>query len=756
MASDIQAREIFVTVRQEPPAEQQTSLERLCSGDLALLNAVKEMLLEDQRAENPELLVRRDDGSNARIDKYEILERIGGGGFGDVFLGRDTVIKRQVALKLCNSADEDLKKRFGREVKIIGGLRHPNITTLHDSGSYGEVPYLVQEYLPGEDLEQQIRLGRPTPPQRRLDYLIQIARGLAYAHNHGVVHRDIKPSNVRLTDDGMVKIMDFGVARLIGAQTRLTATGMRVGTMCYMAPEQLRGEQVDARADIFSFGVLAFELLTHQHPFPAESSHAMIYQVLESEPLRLKSLWRDCPKALERCIDKCLEKNVKRRTPNMDMVVAELEAVEISPHASAVTGGRSSLETMATVSLPVGEVARRRRRSRRLNKTLIGGLAAVAVVVLAGLLFFMANRGDAPTGTERISPEPTPPALAEAAPPEAAPPEAAPPEASPPPETVPAPATISEPAPPAPTSPAATPPPSPARPETPTPASNETAVAGPGRATEPSVDQPVVEQGTVELPPPPPAVPAPPPTVPAPARPEAPVETASPIEAAPPPAPPKPAPRGPLLINALPWARVAKIQDADGTVHVPAAGSSYTPMGVRLPEGSYTITLIHPGHGERHCQAEVTEAGAARCFIPMVGLKAADFFARADLGAPGGGVRRPPPRPPGGRPPVRREAMQPRWMKKAAQKYFDGDYVAVYDEMKAGKASDRSTVFFARLFLGGAQHALFLLGGGVEKELRDSAVENLRQCRQEFPSFVPHPDFFSPRFIEFYSVEAMP
>ncbi|MGD2115425.1 MAG: serine/threonine-protein kinase, partial [Acidobacteriota bacterium] len=229
------------------------------------------------------------------IGKYEILERIGQGGFGLVYKGRDPFIKRLVAVKLCTSSDETLRKRFVREAEIAGNLHHRYIVTVFEFGYDDAGPFLIQEYLPGEDLDHKIQRREPLDQATRLGYLLQIARALDYAHKKGVLHRDVKPGNVRVLEDGRIKILDFGIAKLAGAETQLTRTGRVLGTAGYLSPEQLKGEVVDGRSDVFSFGVLAYELLAYEHPFPGTTISELLDRVVHSDPRPLPVILPDCP-----------------------------------------------------------------------------------------------------------------------------------------------------------------------------------------------------------------------------------------------------------------------------------------------------------------------------------------------------------------------------------------------------------------------------------------------------------------------------
>jgi tRNA A-37 threonylcarbamoyl transferase component Bud32/tetratricopeptide (TPR) repeat protein len=259
-----------------------------------------------------------------KIGKYEVIRKIGQGGFGVVFEGRDPFIKRRVAIKTCSTEDEEIRKRFFREAEIAGNLQHRHVVTVFDLGVQDGVPYLVQEYLPGEDLSHKIKRRDPLSDYTKLTYLVEVAEGLEYAHTQGVVHRDIKPANIRILDDDSVKIMDFGIAKLASAETQLTHTGMAMGTAGYLPPEQIRGEKVDLRADIFSYGVMSYELLTGQRPFVADNMSAVLFQIIGQEPAPMSTLWPECPPALERLVKKSLAKNPSERYASFTPLLADL------------------------------------------------------------------------------------------------------------------------------------------------------------------------------------------------------------------------------------------------------------------------------------------------------------------------------------------------------------------------------------------------------------------------------------------------
>ncbi len=261
-----------------------------------------------------------------RIGKYEILEQIGAGGFGIVFKGRDPLIERLVAVKTCNSDDEELRHRFVREARTAGRLQHRNITTVYDFGYHEGVPYLVQEYLTGEDLDRILKRGERPALTTRLSWLEQAARGLAYAHVNGIVHRDVKPANLRILEDGTVKIMDFGIAKLLENDSGLTRAGATVGTAAYLAPEQLHGEPVDARTDLFAFGVVAYELLAGRRPFAGKQLSAVIYQILHHDPEPLEQLVPDCAPEVAGLVARCLAKDRAQRPASAEVVADELAA----------------------------------------------------------------------------------------------------------------------------------------------------------------------------------------------------------------------------------------------------------------------------------------------------------------------------------------------------------------------------------------------------------------------------------------------
>jgi len=262
-----------------------------------------------------------------KIGKYEVSEQIGVGGFGAVYRGRDPFIKRTVAIKTCQVNDDEIKHRFFREAELAGNLHHRHITTIYDFGVENGIPYIVQEFLTGEDLDKKIKRGDPIPMTRKIEILMAIADGLGYAHNASIVHRDVKPANVRVLEDGTVKVMDFGIAKSLQSDSNLTQTGITLGTSAYLAPEQIRGEPIDRRTDIFALGVLAYELLTYRKPFRGEHLSTVLYKILNDTPEPIGALVQDAPPALIAAVGRAMAKSADDRYPTMDAFRKDLQGI---------------------------------------------------------------------------------------------------------------------------------------------------------------------------------------------------------------------------------------------------------------------------------------------------------------------------------------------------------------------------------------------------------------------------------------------
>jgi serine/threonine protein kinase/Tol biopolymer transport system component len=265
--------------------------------------------------------------SGVHLGPYEILAPLGAGGMGEVYRARDTRLGREVAVKVVRAgftADAERLQRFEQEARAAAALNHPNILGVHDIGQHDGAPYLVTELLDGETLRERLT-GGPLPVRKAVEYAIQLAHGLAAAHEKGIVHRDLKPENIFLTADGRVKILDFGLAKLVQTDTAMagltdlptappqTDPGLVLGTMGYMAPEQVRGLAVDHHADIFAFGVVFYEMLSGRRAFQGQTAIDTMTAILKEDPPDLPLAERHIPPALAKIVDRCLEKSPAAR-----------------------------------------------------------------------------------------------------------------------------------------------------------------------------------------------------------------------------------------------------------------------------------------------------------------------------------------------------------------------------------------------------------------------------------------------------------
>src|SRR5436190_3790963 len=279
---------------------------------------------------------------NTELLHYRIKSKIGGGGMGDVFLAEDTRLGRRVAIKFLNqevSHIPDKLQRFVQEAKAASALNHPNILTVYEIGEVDGQNYIATELIEGMTLREHIALAAPMPLDKVLEAVIQIAEALDAAHRAGIVHRDIKPENVMVRSDGYVKVLDFGLAKLTETGTaaagseettraqQLTTPGMVMGTIAYMSPEQARGRNVDARSDIFSLGVVMYEMLAGRQPFVGDTASHVIVAILEKQPPALASLGLAVPAEIEAILSSMLEKDAGRRFSNASDLAATLKTL---------------------------------------------------------------------------------------------------------------------------------------------------------------------------------------------------------------------------------------------------------------------------------------------------------------------------------------------------------------------------------------------------------------------------------------------
>jgi hypothetical protein len=325
--------------------------------------------------------------------RYELKETVGSGGMSSVYCAFDTLLERHVALKILHEqfgADEEHVERFRREARAVAQLSHPNIVTVIDRGEEDGKQFIVFELIDGENLKELVVRGGPLPIRRVLELGLEVGRALAFAHAQGLVHRDVKPQNVLLNAEGLAKVTDFGIVRSLDAVGGQTETGTVLGTSHYIAPEQARGERVDAHTDIYSFGVVLYELLAGDVPYVGDNflSVAMkhvnepVPNVLERRP--------DTPLRLASLVERCMAKLPSERPASMDDVVRELEAVR--DELAAKDDGE------ATMIVKPKPAARPRRAPRRRKRFPVWPalLAVLLLAVVIGGILFASRGGDDP------------------------------------------------------------------------------------------------------------------------------------------------------------------------------------------------------------------------------------------------------------------------------------------------------------------------------------------------------------------------
>lgn len=265
----------------------------------------------------------------SRVGRYEIVDRLGAGGMGVVYLATDPLLRRTVAIKVLPGQDEDLRERFGREARSAAALRHNNVVTIYDVGEDAGQPFLAMEFLDGETMAELIQRKAPLTVERRLQLIIELCAGLGHAHKSAIVHRDVKPGNLMITTDGVLKILDFGLARLTTATTQagLTRAGTVMGTPHYMSPEQVEGAPVDHRSDIFSVGLVLYELLSYKRAYPGDSAHVVLHNIVHKTPTPIRIHVPTLDPALEEIVHKGLEKVVTKRYQALATLSADLERV---------------------------------------------------------------------------------------------------------------------------------------------------------------------------------------------------------------------------------------------------------------------------------------------------------------------------------------------------------------------------------------------------------------------------------------------
>jgi serine/threonine-protein kinase len=327
-------------------------------------------------------------------DRYELEQLVGSGGMSSVFRARDRVLERTVALKVLHerlTSHNDVVARFSREAKLVAGLSHHNIVAVIDRGEDHGSPFIVFEYVAGENLKQLVGRDGPLPVERALELAIEIARALAFAHEKGFVHRDVKPQNVLLNGKGEAKVTDFGIARPIEAREGETQTGTVLGTCDYISPEQAQGRHVDELTDVYSLGVVLYELLTGEVPYTGDNFVAIAMQHINAPPPPVSLKRPEVPRRVEAAIEKALAKDPAARFPTMAALEEELEA--------CLAEVRRGDDLGATGVLPVVKPRRAPKQARRRRRFWIPALLVVLVLAAAaaGAVFLLHDAGS-PSG----------------------------------------------------------------------------------------------------------------------------------------------------------------------------------------------------------------------------------------------------------------------------------------------------------------------------------------------------------------------
>src|SRR6516225_4665557 len=355
MTREKQVCDLLEQALEVAPQQRPALLDRACGADRPLRQEVEVLLASSDHVRSsflqaPPLVERMSQTESttrdvltpgAKLGPYLIQSLIGTGGMGEVYRAFDTRLNREVAIKVlpeCWSRDPERLHRFELEAQATAALNHPNIVSIHHVGQHDGSPYIVTELLPGETLRERLRRG-PIPPRKAIEYAVQIANGLAAAHDRGIVHRDLKPENLFVTNDGRIKILDFGLARLGPSKqasgeeatvTQRTDPGMVLGTVGYMSPEQVRGKIVDHRADIFAFGAILYEMVTGKQPFRKSTYAETMTAILNEEPPSISQIAPTASPGMRRVVHRCLEKDPEQRFHSSHDLAFALEALSDS------------------------------------------------------------------------------------------------------------------------------------------------------------------------------------------------------------------------------------------------------------------------------------------------------------------------------------------------------------------------------------------------------------------------------------------
>jgi serine/threonine protein kinase/Tol biopolymer transport system component len=379
---------LFDAARKLPPEKRSGFLTEACASDEDLRHEIESLLRYDKRPDiidapavqqlALEALSSKSGLAGRQVDHYQIASLLGRGGMGEVYRARDKRLDREVALKILPSAyssDADRLRRFEQEARAAGQLNHPNVVTVYDVGVYQGSPYIVTELLEGQEL-RALLTPEGIPQRRALQYAEQIAGGLAAAHAKGIVHRDLKPENIFVTSDGRVKILDFGLAKLRTPWSSefTTEPGLVMGTVGYISPEQIRGQETDGRADVFALGVILYEMLSGKAPFSSETAVECMNAILKRDPPELTEANRNVPSVLASIVQRCLAKKAEQRFQSASDLAFALQTLS-STYPLSHSGAK-----------PVPSSVFRRR--------FVWLTAAAALVIAGGFTLWRLNRLD--------------------------------------------------------------------------------------------------------------------------------------------------------------------------------------------------------------------------------------------------------------------------------------------------------------------------------------------------------------------------